>query len=62
MIEFKNGDVVAKLIDFGFTVQYLSRDPLTPYMITRWYRPLEIALGLKYDFKADIFSLGALLL
>ena len=52
-----------KLIDFGFTAKYShARDSLTPYMVTRWYRPLEIALGLKYDFKVDIFSLGSLLL
>ena len=31
-------------------------------MVTRWYRPLEIVLGLPYDYKADIFSFGALML
>lgn len=34
----------------------------TEYMVTRWYRPLEIVLGLPYDMKIDVFALGALLL
>lgn len=50
-----------KLIDFGFAKSYNS-EKNTNYMVTRWYRPLEIVLGLNYDLKADIFSLGALLL
>ena len=31
-------------------------------MITRWYRPIEIVLGLPYNQNVDVFSTGALLL
>ena len=31
-------------------------------MVTRWYRPLEIVLNLPYDLKADVFSIGAMML
>ena len=37
-----------KLIDFGFAKKF-NEDPLTGYMVTRWYRPLEVVIGLKYD-------------
>jgi|688.fasta_scaffold266303_1 serine/threonine-protein kinase BUR1 len=25
-------------------------------MVTRWYRPLEVVIGLKYDEKIDVFA------
>jgi len=31
-------------------------------MITRWYRPLEIVLGIGYDGAVDVFALGALVM
>ncbi|GFR40860.1 hypothetical protein Agub_g1510, partial [Astrephomene gubernaculifera] len=34
---------------------------LTRYIITRWYRPPEVLLGLPYGTMADIFSLGCTL-
>lgn len=55
-------NLAIKLIDFGFATQVNQYGPNTQYMITRWYRPLEIVLNLPYDGKADIFALGALLL
>lgn len=51
-----------KLIDFGFATPINPYAHNTQYMITRWYRPLEIVLNLPYDAKADIFALGALIL
>ena len=51
-----------KLIDFGFASECNREGRNTQYMVTRWYRPLEIVLGLPYDLKADIFSFGALML
>ena len=51
-----------KLIDFGFATESNSYGKNTQYMVTRWYRPLEIVLGLPYDVKVDIFSLGALMM
>jgi serine/threonine protein kinase len=50
-----------KLIDFGFAKR-LNEDPLTGYMVTRWYRPLEIVIGLKYDEKVDVFATAAIYL
>jgi serine/threonine protein kinase len=44
-----------KLIDFGFAKK-VGEDPMTAYMVTRWYRPLEVVIGLKYDHKIDIFA------
>lgn len=52
----------AKLIDFGFACHYRSREAHTQYMVTRWYRPLELVLGLPYDMKIDVFSIGALMM
>lgn len=50
-----------KLIDFGFAK--LSNTPNnTNYMVTRWYRPLEIVLNLPYNEKVDVFAVGALIL
>lgn len=31
-------------------------------MVTRWYRPLEVVLGLRYNEKVDVFAVGAILL
>ena len=44
-----------KLIDFGFAKK-VADDPMTAYMVTRWYRPLEVVIGLKYDHKIDVFA------
>ncbi len=40
--------LVVKLIDFGFA-KMNSSGVNTNYMVTRWYRPLEIVLNLQYD-------------
>jgi serine/threonine protein kinase len=50
-----------KLIDFGFA-KHLGKQQNTGYMVTRWYRPLEIVLGLEYDEKIDVFGAGAVFL
>jgi serine/threonine protein kinase len=50
-----------KLIDFGFAKR-LNEDPLTGYMVTRWYRPLEVVIGLKYDEKIDVFAAAVIYL
>ena len=53
---------MVKIIDFGFAVEMNPYKKNTDYMVTRWYRPLQIVLGLPYDLKIDIFALGALLM
>ena len=50
-----------KLIDFGFAKQ-INRKENTGYMVTRWYRPLEVVLGLNYNEKVDVFAAGAIYL
>ena len=50
-----------KLIDFGFA-KHTSGDIHTGYMVTRWYRPLEVVLGLNYNHKIDVFAVGAIFL
>ena len=50
-----------KLIDFGFA-KAVEGSLHTGYMVTRWYRPLEIVLGLPYNQKADIFAAAAIFL
>lgn len=51
-----------KLIDFGFAAENKPYGINTNYMVTRWYRPLQIVLSLPYDQKADVFSIGAMML
>ncbi|CAL5978408.1 Kinase [Hexamita inflata] len=49
-----------KLIDFGSGV--LMDQPSRPtYIQSRFYRAPEITLGLRYDYKIDCWSIGALL-
>ena len=50
-----------KLIDFGFA-KHNNSHINTNYMVTRWYRPLEIVLSLPYNQKVDVFAAGALIL
>lgn len=50
-----------KLIDFGFAKK-ISDDPDTGYMVTRWYRALQVVIGLKYDEKIDIFAAATIYL
>ena len=52
-----------KLCDFGsafFTTDSDSNEP-TPYLISRFYRPPEVMLGLDYGHAADMWSVGATL-
>ena len=48
-----------RLIDFGSTV--LWRDEKNSYTQARWYRAPEISLGLPWDGKVDVWSLGCIL-
>lgn len=48
-----------KVIDFGSSC--FTRDHLSSYVQSRSYRAPEVILGLPYDQKIDIWSLGAIL-
>lgn len=50
-----------KLIDFGFA-KNIQEQRNTGYIVTRWYRPLEIVIGLNYNQQADVFGVAAIFL
>ena len=50
---------IFKLIDFGSAV--LEYDVHMSYVQSRWYRAPEVMLGLAWDAKADVWSLGCTL-
>lgn len=57
MSSYADGSV--KVIDFGSSA--FSGDALCPYVQSRSYRAPEVILGLPYDHRIDIWSLGCIL-
>ena len=55
--DVENADI--KLIDFG-SAFYIT-DHLGSYVQSRTYRAPEVILGMKYDYKIDVWSLGCIL-
>ena len=55
--DVENADI--KLIDFG-SACYIT-DHLGSYVQSRTYRAPEVILGMKYDYKIDVWSLGCIL-
>ncbi|KAL0211728.1 hypothetical protein RCL1_005354 [Eukaryota sp. TZLM3-RCL] len=59
-----NGDL--KLCDFGLArkltkAQIQNKRPMTPKVVTRWYRPPEVFLGdTAYTFAVDMWSVGCI--
>jgi len=54
---------MVKLCDFGSAFlesEYMDADP-TPYLVSRFYRPPEVILGLMYDRSIDLWSLAVTL-
>lgn len=55
----QDGDVALKIGDFGMSRSMKTATrPLTPVVVTLWYRPPEILLEMDYDMSADIWALG----
>lgn len=54
---------VFQILDFGLARadSVTSTPRLTYYIVTRYYRAPEVILGLQYDEKVDIWSLGCIL-
>ena len=48
-----------KIIDYGLA-RPISKRAMSPHVMTRHYRPPEVALAENYDQRADIFSLGCI--
>ncbi|XP_024989272.1 serine/threonine-protein kinase prpf4B-like [Cynara cardunculus var. scolymus] len=51
---------VLKLCDFG-NAMFVGKNEVTPYLVSRFYRALEIILGLTYDHPVDMWSIGCCL-
>ncbi|KAL6762629.1 hypothetical protein V8C86DRAFT_2517292 [Haematococcus lacustris] len=62
------GEGMVRLCDFGFA-RYTaearqsssSKELLTAYVITRWYRPPEVLVGHPYSTAVDIWAVGCIL-
>jgi serine/threonine-protein kinase PRP4 len=48
------------ICDFG-TADWIHECTITPYMVSRYYRPPEICLGLRYGYAMDLWSVGVCL-
>lgn len=49
-----------KLCDFGNAMAF-DDNPETPYQVSRYYRPREVILGLRYSYPMDVWSLACVL-
>jgi len=59
-----NSNSELKICDFGLAraVEDAKSQPLTEYVVTRWYRAPELLCYCKeYDYKIDVWSLGCIL-
>merc|ERR1712224_787651 len=52
--------VIIKLCDFGSAI-FSGCSNLTPYLVSRFYRPPEVILGLPYDTPVDMWSTGCVI-
>eukprot|EP01006_Ploeotia_vitrea_P032786 TRINITY_DN64965_c0_g1_i1.p1 TRINITY_DN64965_c0_g1~~TRINITY_DN64965_c0_g1_i1.p1 ORF type:complete len:692 (+),score=85.95 TRINITY_DN64965_c0_g1_i1:38-2113(+) len=48
---------IVKLADFGSATD-VSEAMITPYLVSRFYRPPEVILGLQYDTAVDMWSIA----
>lgn len=56
------GDLIlAKIADFGLSKHYVKYQHHTPDVITYNHRPVECTTKDKYDYKADVWSLGCMM-
>lgn len=49
-----------KLCDFG-SAMMAGENEVTPYLVSRFYRPPEVILGMKYDYALDMWSVGSVI-
>lgn len=52
---------VVKVCDFGSAMFAGEDNEVTPYLVSRFYRPPEVILGMKYDHALDMWSMGCVL-
>ena len=53
--------IYMKLADFGMSKTLSYNFPTTPGCVTSWYRAPEIVMGMEYDIKSDMWSVGCVL-
>ncbi len=54
--------ITAKICDFGFSKRFLKdRRPVTPGVVTIWYRSPEILMKKEHDEKTDVWAYGLLI-
>ncbi|GFH21630.1 protein kinase domain-containing protein, partial [Haematococcus lacustris] len=49
-----------KICDFG-SAMLAGENDITPYLVSRFYRPPEVVLGMKYDYAMDMWSIGCVI-
>jgi len=52
---------VIKICDFGSALRTTEPCTITPVLVSRFYRPPEIMLGLEYNEAVDMWSVGCIL-
>jgi serine/threonine-protein kinase PRP4 len=40
---------------------FAGQNEITPYLVSRFYRPPEVVLGLEYSFPMDLWAIGCCL-
>lgn len=51
---------LVKVCDFG-SAMFDGQNEITPYLVSRFYRPPEVVLGLEYSFPMDLWAIGCCL-
>ena len=49
-----------KVCDFG-NAMYAHENEETPYQVSRYYRPPEVIIGLRYSFAMDTWALACVI-
>ena len=49
-----------QVCDFG-SAMFAGQNEITPYLVSRFYRPPEVVLGLEYSFPMDLWAIGCCL-
>jgi serine/threonine-protein kinase PRP4 len=54
------GAIFIQVCDFG-SAMFAGQNEITPYLVSRFYRPPEVVLGLEYSFPMDLWAIGCCL-
>ncbi|VDK46503.1 unnamed protein product [Anisakis simplex] len=56
-----NNRCILKILDFGLARKMETKEPMSGYVVTRYYRAPEVILGLPYTEKVDVWAIGCIL-